>query len=826
MSKNSRTIDLGRLAYRLAILTFCFVFVIVFIACALLAVLVSELFKALRLRLLASCVGVGLLFAWGTEGQGLESAYLIIGILDLLLIAYFGFRLRKVSGPKYIKEKIQLSYTLFYCYLFCMIYLLGYPHWMEHSAFSSWMSRYSWLNYETLDTHLRIMAGLTVVASAHPIGQIWRLQARVRRSLLRRGYMKEEEILTLATVRKSDKSIDQAETEGREAFVREIVGRLAVQNRINLIVLDNEPIYMSDRFSYKLDHTLEKAALVKTRSQARELLIPAQKLFPFDENRLSEYLDNYCSAVETLEFTDGDYYVGAGQNEIFFTCDSCGLSYEKADIAGRQGAYCSDLCVETENRLSAFEKHTGSEWAGLTAGLSQSARAYSENVVMNGERGHGFAAEKANHLFDQLSGKSAKLVGADNAKNGADRIVNGMQIQTKFCAKPSRCVAECFDNGTFKYMKDGKPMQIEVPKGMYKGAVESLEHKIRQGQVPGVSDPAKAKEIIRESPITYKQAVNVAKFGTIESITYDAIKGVQIAGTAAGITALLTYAVAVWRGEKQEQALKAACYSGLKTGGVVWISSIVSAQLGRTSLDNALRKTTDALVRKMGPKMTNAIANIGRNGAPMGSSAAANNASKMLRGNIVTAIATTAILSTVDVTRMVRGKISSAQLFKNVTTTAAGVAGGAAGWMAGAAAGAALGSAVPVIGNVVGGIIGGLIGGMAGGTAATAATKGVLDAFIEDDAKKMFQIMEKHLSRLAVDFMLSEQEVDQVISALKRLDLNKEMRNMYGSKLRRAYANYLIKPIVAQVVNERASVKPPSDEQMIDCVHTIMEEAA
>ena len=48
-------------------------------------------------------------------------------------------------------------------------------------------------------------------------------------------------------------------------------------------------------------------------------------------------------------------------------------------------------------------------------------------------RGHGFAAERANHLYDKLTGKDATLVGDDNAKWGADRLVDGVNIQSKYC---------------------------------------------------------------------------------------------------------------------------------------------------------------------------------------------------------------------------------------------------------------------------------------------------------------------------------------------------------------------------------------------------------
>ena len=48
-------------------------------------------------------------------------------------------------------------------------------------------------------------------------------------------------------------------------------------------------------------------------------------------------------------------------------------------------------------------------------------------------QGHGFAAEQANNLHDFLTGKDTKIVGGDNANDGPDRMVNGVNIQTKYC---------------------------------------------------------------------------------------------------------------------------------------------------------------------------------------------------------------------------------------------------------------------------------------------------------------------------------------------------------------------------------------------------------
>lgn len=470
-------------------------------------------------------------------------------------------------------------------------------------------------------------------------------------------------------------------------------------------------------------------------------------------------------------------------------------------------------------------KRKAGENIGLSAGVAEGAQNYSDNVILGAERGHGIAAEKANYLHDKLTGKDAKIVGGNNAKNGADRLVNGVQIQTKYCSSGSKCVAECFDeSGQFRYWnQQGTPMEIEVPADKYDDAVKAMSDRIRKRQLRGVSDPEQAKEIIRKGHFTYEQARLIAKAGTIESLTYDAANGIKLAGTAAGLSAAITFAVAMWNGDDFDVALEAACYSGLKVGGIAWVSSILAAQLGRTGVEQSLRGTTDWVVQKVGPKAASWIATGLRSGNALYGAAAMNHVSKLLRGNFVTAAITTVVLSTADLYRLFDGRISGAQLFKNVSTTAAGVAGGVGGWQAGAAAGAALGSAVPVLGTAAGAVIGGVIGSLAGGMAAQTASKAVLDQFIEDDAKEMSRILESVFVEQAQLFLLGKAEADLFLDALKATDLPDLLRRMYASPDRELFARQFLVPMVESVIHSRRRIALPSDEQLLKGVGKLVE---
>jgi hypothetical protein len=459
------------------------------------------------------------------------------------------------------------------------------------------------------------------------------------------------------------------------------------------------------------------------------------------------------------------------------------------------------------------------ELPGINAATVGNAKIYADNVILHAERGHGFAAEKANHLKDVLTGKEAYQVGGNNLKNGADRLVDGIQIQTKYCNSGSKSIGECFEDGKFRYWNhDGSPMQIEVPSDQYNAAVQSMESRIKKGQVAGVTDPAQAKDIIRKGAFTYQQARNIAKFGTIESITYDAVNGVRVAGTAMGISAAITFAYAKWNGQNSEEALKQACYSGLKIGGITWISSILVSQIGRTGIEQTLRGTTDFLVKSMGPKAAAWVANGLRAGSrQIYGAAAMNNVSKLLRGNIVTGTITTLVLSSFDISNLVNGRISGTQLFKNVTTTASGVAGGALGYTIGAGIGTVC---LPGFGTVVGGLIGGFLAG----SGASSASKFALDQFFEDDAKVMLRILNKELSSLAFDYLLSEKEIKSVCDNLQSNNFCEKLKDMFAAGEREEFAKNWVDPLIKAEVKKREKILLPPDSKILECCGKMIEE--
>lgn len=478
------------------------------------------------------------------------------------------------------------------------------------------------------------------------------------------------------------------------------------------------------------------------------------------------------------------------------------------------------------NRAKAYtdgSREKAVNMGGFGVGNYKNVNRQFDEEKFHGRQGHGFAAEQANNLYDRLAGRDARVVGDDFSKNGADRIVDGVYIQSKYCATGSRCIKECFEadgKGAFRYVVDGHPMEIEVPSDLYDAAVEAMRHKIENGQVPGVTDPNEAKNIVRKGHFTYAQARNIAKAGTVESLSYDAVNGTIVASSAFGVTALITLATSFWNGESVDVCLQNATFAGLKVGGTAFIVSILSGQLSKAGLNSMMVGGTETIAQLIGPKASAFLVNAFRAGSkPIYGAAAMKSAAKLLRGNIITGALTVVVLSTGDVVNIFRGRISGKQLAKNLLNTTGTVAGGTGGWVAGAAVGSAI---LPGIGTVIGGVAGSLFGGHLAGK----ATGKITDLIGENDADEMVSILQEKFETLANDYLLNAKEAEKCVDVLGESLDGKTLKNMYASSDRSAFAEHLLTPIIEECISKRAFVPIPDKESISASVQEVLEALA
>ncbi|MFM0239878.1 hypothetical protein [Paraburkholderia phytofirmans] len=440
--------------------------------------------------------------------------------------------------------------------------------------------------------------------------------------------------------------------------------------------------------------------------------------------------------------------------------------------------------------------------------------------------GTGFAAEDANALNEKLTGKKVDQVGTNNAKNGADRVVDGVPIQTKYFDSAARTVNDAFDTATGNYKYSG--MQLEVPRDQYEKAVALMREKIAAGKVPGVTNPDDATKIVKEGSVTYAQAKNIAKAGNIESLKYDAKNNLVTSGYAFAISFAICFARAKWEGRSTKDALKESVGMGLLSAGTSFVGGMVTSQLLRTK---AARQAT-VLVRKgikiiadtdWGRIAVDKIASAAAD-KPLSGMAATNYLSKLVRSNVITGAVTTVVITGPDIYRAAFSKNTSwAQVGKNLLVNGVGVAAGTAGWTGGAAVGAMAGTAIlPGPGTAIGGALGALAGSMGAGAGGSWLAKKALDFVIEDDSKEMMKIIEAFLPTLGEDYLMTQAEFDLLIGEVGKECNVDFFRMMYAQDDRDLFLRVCFEPACEAIIKHREPVILPVEEKVQEVLDEIM----
>lgn len=449
-----------------------------------------------------------------------------------------------------------------------------------------------------------------------------------------------------------------------------------------------------------------------------------------------------------------------------------------------------------EKRLDQMGIDGGVMATGVQASQPQMQVFYDENKhYMDGHQGHGYAAEYGNNTVDrflarEVENAAQQLEHGHQVKHGADRIVNGVEIQTKYCKTAYDTIDAVFDHQEAKYIRtdgSGKMMAIEVPKDQYHDALRIMQDRIDKGQVPNVEPGESAENYIRKGHFTYDNAVMIAQSGTIESLTVDALSGVVCCSQAAGITAAITFALAIWNGQSVEDAFKQSLNMGLKVLGRGTLIYTLTMQLSRKNSANifaTLFKTQKTFENPAYIISENLAAHINTSALAKTNVGQALGLETVNGRQIIGGAITVAIVFGPDIARALVGRISPQQLAKNATTSLAGMLG------------AVLGQAIIPIP---------IVGGMVGGVIASFVVKKTLDHFIEDDAKEMFRILKEEFLDATMLAGLTHEEFEQVVKlTIGHKKLSKQLQKMYQSQEFRRYAREAImQPAIKHVLAQR-----------------------
>lgn len=456
------------------------------------------------------------------------------------------------------------------------------------------------------------------------------------------------------------------------------------------------------------------------------------------------------------------------------------------------------------------------ETAGVATAVKQFDSSFQETKhYMDGARGHGYAGEYANNTFDRAIGLDAESTAqvldehGRQVKAGADRTVNGVEIQTKYYRSASESVGAAFKNGTAIYLRSdgsGKMQRIEVPFNQYGDALKEMQKRIDSGQVPGVEPGESASDYVKRGVATYSQTYNIARAGCIEGVVVDFATGAVQARDAALLSAVIVFALSIWNGKDAKEAAKNAVVSGLKVVGKSGVIYLINMQINRAQTVNpvGLQKLPDGSLGLTSLK--NPLSSVASLSDDMASQLRNSDIAKTELGKMLglseltgTQLTTNTLLIALqfgpDAFNVITGNISGDQFGKNVAVTTAALFGAD-------------------VGNLIFPVVGGVIGGFVAG----AIAKSVADSFVEDDWIKMFRILkEEFLEALGINGF-NKQEREQFIKyTIKSESLKDELKKMYSSGDPRKYAREkMIGHAVDKILTQRKKITAAQFEKAID----------
>ncbi|MCR5402846.1 MAG: hypothetical protein K6E91_03385 [Butyrivibrio sp.] len=344
-----------------------------------------------------------------------------------------------------------------------------------------------------------------------------------------------------------------------------------------------------------------------------------------------------------------------------------------------------------------------------------------------------------------------------------------------------------------------------------------MQKRILNGQVPGVTDPEMAKDLVRKSKLTYAQAKNLAKAGTFESLSFDTATGVVNCTFAAGISSLVSFGITFWRTNDPKKARDAAIDTAINVFGPALAANILSNQIARTGLSKALIPASDKLVKQLGNKTVQKLINARRvllGQKKIYGNAANKSLAKALRGNAIVEGITFVVFSIPDTYRVSTKKISGAQYTKNMISSAASFLGSIAGTYGGGMAAGAIGEKIgKKIDKRVGAVIG-FIAGAGGGMLAGITVNKLAGLFREDDCIITARMFNAVIVNMSIDYFMSEEEMDKLVA---ELDNDSKKLGKFQIEIRNADHQYYdiqkyLEPYFDKVVEGRRRISEQDEE--------------
>ena len=374
-------------------------------------------------------------------------------------------------------------------------------------------------------------------------------------------------------------------------------------------------------------------------------------------------------------------------------------------------------------------------------------------------------------------------------------------IKNIYCATVEDTIRRCIIEGRFSNEYE---MVLEVPFEQYEGVREGLKL---------TNEYAYIAHALVQGNFTYAQVLSVVEAGNIHNLVKDNEGHIYFVEEQISLSVSLCFAQNMWHGATREVALEEAVSLGLAVTGEPFAKQVIQqheqqmSALDYIQLEDTLAKKigengTKSVLKKMVSKATNKM---------LFRTATVKGVVPLMSTNVVTALFVTSIMSSVDIVRTIKGHMSPAQLFKNMSKTAASIIGGIAGMLLGGS----LAFNIPNVSTTVVSLMFGFIGLLVGSKFAQRVSTRILNLFIKDDALQMLELFEQRLTFFAEQYMLSEEELLQVLDDFNlHYDMPEQLRVMYAQEDRVHYADILIEHELKRLLKQRMYLHVPTNEEL------------
>lgn len=321
-------------------------------------------------------------------------------------------------------------------------------------------------------------------------------------------------------------------------------------------------------------------------------------------------------------------------------------------------------------------------------------------------------------------------------------------------------------------------------------------------------------DAIKKGAFTYSQVCHIAQTGNIHQLKISEEGRIYFADESICMSTAISFAQSKWNSATREEAIENAVLTGLTIIGEAFAEDVITIQIKHANVSkhiNLSEGLKDA-VRKNGAKAV--IKKMAEKATKKASSVATQKTITLMNANVVTGAVVTGVMSSVDIVNMIKKEMSPRQLFKTVSKTIVGVAGSIIGLIIGGGIGFNISNVSAIMMGLIGGIIGSLL--------ATKFAKNIIGFFIKEDVVKMLGIFNEELAVAAEVFLLNEQELKQALNDFNVVyNLDDELRKMYATDDRVAYAKALIENELSRIVKSRMYLQVPTSEELYKVIERI-----